>query len=127
MTKHLDTPTLLALAKAVSQEKKCSNCAGLNASCWETMPQTFNQDELAMVGTLKSGDEESWDEYHPKGTQIWSADAPIAPQFHPYNKCDVYECKSCGTQYLRYTEYGGYYVDERIRELNPELIEDVDR
>ncbi len=122
MTKHLDITTLLAIAKAVSQEQKCSNCAGLNASCWETMPQTFDQDRLGIVGTLKTGDEESWNEYHPEGTQIWSPNAPIATQYHPYNKCDVYECTSCRTQYLRYTEFGGYYVDQRIRELNPALI-----
>ena len=127
MTKHLDTPTLQALAKSVGAEQKCPNCAGLNASCWETMPQTFNQEALEIVGTLNTQEEESWDEYHPNGTEIWSANAPIAPKYHPYNKCDVYECKSCGTQYLRYTEFGGYYVDERIRELNPELIANVDR
>lgn len=28
----------------------------------------------------------------------------------------------CERPFLRYTEYGGYYVDERIREVNPELI-----
>ena len=127
MTKHLDTPTLQALAKSVNSEQKCPNCAGLNASCWETMPQTFNQEALEIVGTLNTQEEESWDEYHPNGTEIWSANAPIAPKYHPYNKCDVYECKTCGTQYLRYTEFGGYYVDERIRELNPELIANVDR
>jgi hypothetical protein len=78
-----------------------------------------------MVGTLNTQkEEESWDEYHPKGTQIWSVNAPIAPKYHPYNKCDIYECKTCRSQYLGYTEFGGYYVDQRIRELNPDLITD---
>jgi len=124
MTKHLDTSTLRALAKAICLEQKCLNCASLNASGWETLPQTFDQDKLEMIGTLRSEGEESWNEYHPKGTQIWSDNAPIALGYHPYNKCDIYECKTCGTQYLRYTEFGGYYIDQRIRELNPELITD---
>ena len=44
--------------------------------------------------------------------------------YHPYNSSDVYQCQACQTVYLRYTEYGGYYVDERIRVVKPELIVD---
>jgi hypothetical protein len=124
MTKQLTAQNLQAISQSVDQGDKCDNCAHLNCKGWETMPSSFNQEELELVGTLKSGNEELWDEYHPKGTQIWSADAPIAPYFHPYNKCDVYACKKCATAYLRYTEFGGYYVDQRIREVSPNLITD---
>jgi hypothetical protein len=31
------------------------------------------------------------------------------------------------TAVLRYTEYGGYYTDERIRALRPELVQFDDR
>lgn len=78
---------------------------------------------LECVGTLRVEDApECWEEDLPKGMTIWSKDAPISTPFHPYNKSDVYECKHCRAKYLRYTECGGYYVDERIRELNPKLI-----
>jgi hypothetical protein len=29
---------------------------------------------------------------------------------------------ACGRAFLRYTEYGGYYVEPRIRALDPALI-----
>jgi hypothetical protein len=31
----------------------------------------------------------------------------------------------CGRPFLRYTEYGGYYVEERIRELRAALVVDA--
>ena len=123
MTKAFNTEDLIAAAKYIIKDEKCPNCQDLACPGWETMPSSFNQDQLDLIGTLKSENEESWNEYHPKSTQIWSADAPIAPNFHPYNKCDVYQCQNCTQMYLRYTEYGGYYVDQRIRLVTPELID----
>jgi hypothetical protein len=80
---------------------------------------------LRRVGTLRrAGDEEATlAEHHPAGTNAWSPDAPIALAFFPYNRCDIWECISCARSFLRYTEYGGYYEDERIRALNPDLID----
>jgi hypothetical protein len=31
----------------------------------------------------------------------------------------------CGRPFLRYTEYGGYYVEERIRELDAQRVADA--
>ena len=42
----------------------------------------------------------------------------------PYNRCDLWQCKACPRTYLRYTESGGYYEDERIRALDPALVDD---
>ena len=53
------------------------------------------------------------------------ADAPIAPAYFPYNRCDVWQCRACARVYLRYTEYGGYYEDERVRALDPALVDDT--
>jgi hypothetical protein len=36
----------------------------------------------------------------------------------------VWQCKACARAYLRYTEYGGYYEDERVRALDPALVDD---
>lgn len=87
------------------------------------MPGYFDLGKLRVLGTLKlESAAECWDEYHPDGTNLWSENAPISLQHHPYNRSDVRECMSCKRKFLHYTEYGGYYLDERIRELNPELI-----
>lgn len=76
-----------------------------------------------MLGTLKpEGAEECWDEYHPDGTHLWSVDAPISIKHHPYNRSDVRECTHCKRKFLHHTEYGGYYLDERNRELNAKFI-----
>ena len=123
MPNQLNTEALLTLAKSTNPLDECSECRSLICSGWESLPYSFNGDSLALIGTLRSNDEEkSWEEYHPNGTQLWSSDAPIAIDFHPYNRCDVYQCKNCLRVYLRYTEYGGYYIDERIRAVDPILI-----
>lgn len=123
MTKRLNRNELLSLAKSFDIKDKCADCLSLNCSGWESVPGGFMTNTLACIGTLRLEDApEFWEEDHPKGTNLWSTDAPISISFHPYNKSDVYECKHCGCQYLRYTECGGYYVDDRIRELNAKLI-----
>lgn len=105
----------------------CPACAGLKAPGWEAIPGTFDTDRLHRIGTLRQpGDEDpTLDEYHPLRTHGWSPEAPIAPRFFPYNRCDVWECGRCGRPFLRYTEYGGYYQEERIRELHAERIVDA--
>jgi hypothetical protein len=119
----LSAQDLLNLASQQNTQA-CPNCATHDFSCWETILSTFDRDQLKQVGTLKDlGGDDIWDEYHPNGTTIWSHNAPIAVKFHPYARSDVYQCQMCQKVYLRYTEYGGYYVDERIRVVKPELIE----
>ena len=53
-----------------------------------------------------------------------SLSAPVAPAFFPYNRCDVWHCSRCDRHLLRYTEFGGYNVDPRVRELDPGKIVD---
>ena len=48
----------------------------------------------------------------------------MALKFFPYNRCDVFACAQCQQQVLRYTEFGGYYVDHRARRLDAALISD---
>ncbi len=123
MSTPLNANELLALAKTNQKSEECPNCAALSCPGWESLPSMVTPNSLKLVGTLRDETiEDTWDEFHPKGTQIWSDDAPIAIGFHPYNKCNIYQCTSCTRLFLRYTEYGGYYVDERIRALNPHLI-----
>lgn len=118
-----ETPVLdVAALRALAREHPgpaCPACAALKAPGWEALPGSFDAARLRKVGTLRQPGEEdpTLEEYHPAGTRSWSPDAPIAPAFFPYNRCDVWQCAACGRPFLRYTEYGGYYVEERIREL----------
>jgi len=64
-------------------------------------------------------------EYLPGNIDYWSPEAPIAPRFFPYNRCNVWQCTQCSRLYLRYTEGGGYFVDRRIRAVHSALIKDV--
>jgi hypothetical protein len=88
------------------------------------VPGGFDTGVLACVGTLRdpSDEDPTLEEYHPDGTHGWSADAPIALGYFPYNRCDAWVCDTCRRPFLRYTEYGGYYTDERIRELDGRLV-----
>ena len=123
MLKELNRDQLLEFSKSVSATEGCSDCSSLSCAGWESVPSSFDLSNLNPIGTLRAeGAEECWDEYHPNGTNIWSEDAPISIKHHPYNRSEVCECAGCKRKFLRYTEYGGYYLDERIRELNPTLI-----
>ena len=123
MIKQLTRDQLLELAKSPKIVEACSECASLSCLGWVSVPGYFDLAKLKIVGTLRrEGSDQCWNEYHPHGTHIWSEDAPIALQHHPYNRADVRECVCCKRTFLHYTEYGGYYLDERIRELNAILI-----
>ena len=123
MTKELNRDELLDIAKSVKADKSCPVCSSLSCTGWMSKPGYFALDQLTVIGTLRvEGAEESWDEYHPHGTNLWSEDAPISIPHHPYNRSDVRECIACKRKFLHYTEYGGYYLDERIRALDARLI-----
>jgi hypothetical protein len=76
-------------------------------------------------GDTSQDSEPTFEEFHPGGTRYESPLAPIAPSFFPYNRCDVFACNSCQRVLLRYTEFGGYYVDHRVRALNADLVVDA--
>ena len=123
MPKELDQNQLLAIAQSLPVKTECESCAPLSCQGWESMPSGFDSELLTPIDTLRiQGIQECWDEHYPNGTNQWSTNAPISATHYPYNRSDVFECKSCKRKFLRYTEYGGYYFDERIRELNPDLI-----
>lgn len=114
----------MRLAHATAAAGPCKACAAIAHPGWESLPGAFDASVLARVGTLRPPgvDELTVEEFHPHGTHGWSPDAPIAPAWFPYNRCDVWQCSSCARAYLRYTEYGGYYQEERIRLLDPALV-----
>ena len=123
MINKLNKQQLLEIAHSPKAVDSCSECSSLSCPGWVSVPGYFDLSKLNVLGTLKvEGAEESWDEYHPAGTNLWSEDAPIAIQHHPYDRSDVRQCNHCKKAFLHYTEYGGYYLDERIRELNAGLI-----
>ena len=76
-------------------------------------------------GEHAAGSEPTFEEFHPEGTRYDSPLAPFAPQFFPCNRSDVFSCNRCQRVLLRYTEFGGYYVDHRVRALNADLVVDA--
>lgn len=123
----MNTEELAAFAAAAARPGPCPACAALACPGWEALPAAFDRASLERVGILRDPNVEdpTVEEFHPDGTNLWSASAPIAPAFHPYNRCDVWRCAGCGRGFLRYTEYGGYYQEDRIRLLSPERIVNV--
>jgi len=116
---------LMALTKGFDSRTGCQRCAALECKGWESLPGDFDRSSLQRVGTLRDADsdEPTFAEYHPAGTHGWSHNAPIALGWFPYNRCELWQCAGCGRPFLRYTEFGGYYADERIRELQAGLIQ----
>ena len=92
---------------------------------WESLPEErWLGDQMKHLGTLRDPDlyEPTFEEFHPNGTRYDSPDAPFSAVHFPFNRCDAYQCQPCGRVLLRYTEFGGYYVDHRVRWLRPELM-----
>ena len=88
---------------------------------WESVTEErWPKAQLPRVGTLRpaDGSDPGFEEYHPNGTRYSSPEAPVAPGHFPYHRCDAFQCTDCQRVLLRYTEYGGYYVDHRVREVH---------
>jgi hypothetical protein len=120
----LDTATLrTAVAPAGAG---CAHCQELHATGWESVTGPLGAPLLEPVGTLRDPavEEPTLEERHAPGTHYWHARAPVVPTLFPYNRCTVWRCPQCRRGFLQYTEAGGYYVDHRLRELDPTLIED---
>ena len=113
----------LSSRRLQSQALQC-DCKPVQFPAWESMTYERWPDSLQQVATLQAPDvdEPTVEEFHPNGTRYDSADAPVAVQWFPFNRSDVYVCSNCQSVFLRYTEFGGYYVDKRVRMVNPELV-----
>jgi hypothetical protein len=123
----LTAPELRTLANRPDPPSACSRCAALVCPGWEALSATFERKHLGRIGTLRDPhiEEPTLLEHHPEGTNGWSVQAPIAPAFFPYNRCEVWACIGCDRPFLRYTEYGGYYEEERIRAIDSARVVDA--
>ena len=121
---RLDAGALIALARQADASRACGACAALQSKGWDSLSPGQDAQALERTATLRTEgeDEPTLQEHHPDGTHAWSPAAPMALGYHPYNRCDVWRCRACGRLFLRYTEYGGYYQDERIRLVDPDLV-----
>lgn len=92
---------------------------------WESVPDNeWPKTQLTYITSLRdqSVHEPTFEEFHPKGTRYESALAPISMMHFPYNRSDLWQCNRCKRFALRYTEFGGYYIDHRARWARIELI-----
>ncbi len=124
--KKLQFDELMVLATASAAVTRACSCAIESYREWTRIPASFPAEQMRAVGTLVDDPyvEATYTEYHPAGTRYWSADAPIAWRHYPFNRCSVLECTVCGRCCLTYVEAGGYYVEPRIRALDPQLLVD---
>jgi hypothetical protein len=124
----LNSTQLKALAK---QSLNQCTCALKICKGWESVSNDrWPSKQLKLEGTLRrelaQGEtEQSFEEFHPNGTRYDSPDAPVALNYFPYNRADVFGCQQCGCAILKYTEYGGYYIDQRVRLVDASLVVDA--
>lgn len=121
----LDADALKRLAAAKTAQCGCTLkiCQGWESVTDERWPRA----QMRLQGTLRQPlpegqTEATFEEFHPNGTRYESPHAPVAADFFPFNRCDVYACTECGCAVLKYTEYGGYYVDHRARRVDADLV-----
>jgi hypothetical protein len=127
MTSALFLPNSEALLALIREPQTACVCSLQRCAGWESMTDTeWPSAQMQLVGTLRDPDlhEPTYEEHHPKGTRYDSPEAPIAVKYFPYNRCDVFACNRCQNHLLRYTEFGGYYVDHRARLVAKRLVSD---
>jgi hypothetical protein len=114
---------LQAVVDSTATSSPCG-CALGTCAGWESLTEDrWPSSQMQPIATLRDPEmaEPSFEEKHPNGTRYESADAPVAIHFFPYNRCDLWRCSQCQRHLLRYTEFGGYYVDHRVRALGANL------
>ncbi|PUE50623.1 hypothetical protein B9Z47_02410 [Limnohabitans sp. 2KL-1] len=129
----LDAQALQALGQAATPLActcpvgACTGWESVTEDRWPAAQMTTLGSLRAMPADPYAGTEAepTFEEFHLRGTRYESPDAPIAPRYFPYNRCDVLACGPCQRVLLKYTEFGGYYVDHRVRALQPELVVDA--
>ncbi len=95
---------------------------------WDSITETqWPSAQMQQIADLRDPDvnEPTFEEFHPHGTRYESVDAPIALAYFPTNRASVWRCVRCALQVMRYTEFGGYYVDHRARVLDAGLVVDA--
>lgn len=121
----LTTGTELRSTLQGSAPARACSCALGACAGWESLAEyRWEAAQMTQVATLRDPaiDEPTLEEFHPDGSRYDSPHAPVAVAFFPYNRCDVWHCGQCDRHLLRYTEFGGYNVDPRVRELDREKI-----
>ncbi|MFF7707974.1 hypothetical protein [Pseudomonas sp. NPDC007930] len=126
MDRLLSASALATLAQQAHNAAPCA-CLARDLSAWSAWPVGYREAQFSEVGTLcrYAAEDAIISEYHPGGTSYWSAEAPIAPRYYPYNQSTVWACVSCQRLYLRHNDDGAYHVAPRIRRVQPELIVDA--
>ena len=124
----LNSSQLKVLATKPVEQCSCplKICKGWESVSDDRWPAKQLKREGTLRRELADGESElSFEEFHPNGTRYDSPEAPIALNYFPYNRADVYGCQQCGCAVLKYTEYGGYYIDQRVRRVDAALIIDA--
>jgi hypothetical protein len=127
MSEFVNLDALRILAQSEPLASAC-NCSVGECLSWEGVPgHRWPKSIMQKLGTLRESFEvePGFEEFHLNGSRYESEHAPIAPRSFPYNRCDLYRCGECCRVLLKYTEAGGYYVEDRVRWLRGELIVDA--
>lgn len=123
----IDHPEALRELAQAHAPRPC-DCALRRCAPWDSIPDgDWPVPQMTRVATLRDPavDEPTFLEFHPDGTRYDAPGAPVALRYFPYNRCDVWHCSRCDQHWLRYTEFGGYYIDHRSRRLDPTLVVDA--
>jgi hypothetical protein len=124
-------------ALAASPAPQATSATPADCSCrlagftgWDSITEDrWPASQMQEVADLRTqpadGSEPTFTEYHPDGTRYDSPAAPIALGWFPVNRSTVWRCQRCGLLVLRYTEFGGYYVDHRVRVLKADCVADA--
>ena len=121
----IDIDKLKRLVDIENNTLPCKYCDKQNLLSWSNIKEEV-QRNINVVAEFDEAEEyikkNGYTEYHPKGINYWSSDAPVAVHFYPYHESKVDVCSKCGAVFLTYTEYQGHGPQHRIRYIKKNLI-----
>ncbi len=102
-------------------------CKPLQWPSWESLPDERWPAGMERVGTLREADidEPTFEEFHLNGTRLRLARCAgrrVLGSARSIGATSTAAAVCSLGIYLRYTEYGGYYIDHRVRLVDPNLV-----
>lgn len=108
-----------------SSDQTVCSCSLKRCSGWDSLSDAdWPKQYLKQVATLRDPhiQEPTFEEYPLDRVRMEHPNALVSIEHFPYNRCDVYVCSQCKQAVMRYTEFGGYYVDPRARRIGLSLL-----
>ncbi len=121
----MDAGSFVQLVDRIGYSECCGFCNKQDFKSWSNLNSEMSG-KLRVIAEFEHAEQaitsNGYSEFHPKDTNYWSSDAPIALYFYPYHESTIKCCPKCEAVFLVYTDYAGHGPQVRVRYVDKQLI-----